>query len=410
VMRALIFAVVLMCSPVVVAAPVSFDFHGVTVVAFSQATFKSLLNRDFVIAPEVLSMDKRITVSVRAVEQKNVAAFVENILAGQGIAVTEKDGVYYLAASKMATMVPTVVDTSVVGVKDVVRGAAAVPAGVLDVPADSVVFAPQNRSAEFIAAALVAVFSPKSCVVAGSAVVFTGSPAELKKLNALAGAIDQSPNTVDVSVSWVEVARSTGSARGVSLAVSVLGAKLGVSVGSLNSGGSVSIGGAKFQAVIDALETDGRFKQVSNSRVVGDDREVMTLTVGDETPTIGSSGKDNQGNSLQNVVYRPSGVIVNVTPRTLGNGKISLAIDGQISSFKSTVTGVSGSPTLIKRQVKTGVTVASGEVLLIGGLSDEHSNETGSRLSFLPASWRVKNSGSVSTDLVLIVSAKAASL
>lgn len=406
-MRAVIFAFVLMWSSVACAAPVSFDFHGVTVVAFSQATFKSLLNRDFVIAPEVLAMDKRITVSVRAVEQKHVAAFVENILAGQGIGVAEKDGVYYLSASRGA-IPPSLLDATSSTAKDAVRVAAPVPAGVLEVPSDSVLFAPQNRSSEFIAAALSSVFSSKSCVVAGSSVVLTGSPAELKKLNALASAIDHSPNTIDVSVSWVEVARSTGSARGVSLAVSVLGAKLGVSVGSLNSGGAFSIAGAKFQAVVDALETDGRFKQVSNSRVVGDDREVMTLTVGDETPTIGSSGKDNQGNSLQNVVYRPSGVIVNVTPRALGNGKISLAIDGQISSFKSTVTGVSGSPTLNKRQVKTGVTVASGEVLLIGGLSDEHSNETGSRLSFLPASWRLKNSGSVSTDLVLIVSAKSA--
>lgn len=64
-------------------------------------------------------------------------------------------------------------------------------------------------------------------------------------------------------------------------------------------------------------------------------------------------------------MYRPSGVIVDVLPKVLGNGKINLAIDGQISSFKPTVSGVTGSPTMIKRQVKTAVTVNDGEVLLI---------------------------------------------
>lgn len=386
-----------------VAAPVSFEFQSISVVAFSQATFKSLMKRDYVITPEVLAMDKRITVSVRAVEEKNIAEFVENILAGQGIAVVLKDGVYYLSSSKASTAIAPILSAQ--ASNDIPK--LIVPVVAPDAGGESYVLSPQNRSAEFIVAALGAVFGSKGAVVAGASVVLTGSASELKKMHGLATAIDKAPNTVDVSVSWVEVARSSGSARGVSLAVSVLGAKLGVSVGSMNSGGAMSISGAKFQAVIEALETDGRFKQVSNSRVVGDDREVMTLTVGDETPTIGSNGKDNQGNSLQNIVYRPSGVIVSVTPRALGNGKINLSIDGQISSFKSTVTGVSGSPTLIKRQVRTGVTVASGEVLLIGGLSDENSNETGSRLSFLPAAWRVKNSGSVSTDLVLIVSAKA---
>ena len=189
----------------------------------------------------------------------------------------------------------------------------------------------------------------------------------------------------------------------------MLGARFGAELGATNSGGALSLSGARFQAVVDALESDGRFKQVSNSRVVGDDREVMSLSVGDETPTISSTGKDQQGNAVQNIVYRPSGVLVSVTPRVLGNGKINLSIDGQISSFKTTVTGVSGSPTLIKRQVRTGVTLASGEVLLIGGLSDEHSNETASGLAFLPESWRVRNSGKVNTDLVLIVSAKSVS-
>lgn len=400
----LIFLALMLCVSNAFAASVAFDFQAVSLVAFSQATFKSLLHRDYVISPDVLAMDKKITVSVGAVDQKNVPDFVEQILAAQGIAVSAKDGVYYLTQLKAAAPPVAGVGPAVV---EVARGPGALPVAAIDAVGESELYSPKNRSAEFVATALGSVFGSKTCVLAGASVVITGTPLELKRMRAVAGAIDVAPLSLDVSVSWVEVARSQGAARGVSLAVNVLGAKLGVTSGSVSSGGAVSITGAKFQAVLDALDTDGRFKQVSNSRVVGDDRETLSLTVGDETPTIGSAGKDNQGNSVQNIVYRASGVIVNVTPRALANGKINLAIDGQISSFKATVTGVSGSPTLIKRQVKTGVTVGSDEVLLIGGLSDEHGTDTVSGFSFLPQAWRFKNSSSSSTDLVLIVSAKA---
>lgn len=404
-MKLLVLLFALAVSPAF-AAPVAFDFQGVSVVAFSQATFKSLLRRDYVISPEVLSMDRKITVSVAAVEQKNVPTFVESILAAQGILVTSKDGVFYLSAAKTAAVPAAAVSQPSASVEP-----SKLPASASIVAAETVgdteVIVPKNRSAEFVSAALGAIFGSKSCVLAGSSLVITGSPADIKKMKAVANAIDLSPLSLDVSVSWVEVSRSQGAARGVSLAVNVLGAKLGVTSGSVSSGGAVSITGAKFQAVLDALDTDGRFKQVSNSRVVGDDRETLSLTVGDETPTIGSAGKDNQGNSVQNIVYRASGVIVNVTPRALANGKINLTIDGQISSFKATVTGVTGSPTLTKRQVKTGVTIGSDEVLLIGGLSDERSTDAVSGFSFLPQSWRFKNSSSANTDLVLIVSAKA---
>jgi len=189
------------------------------------------------------------------------------------------------------------------------------------------------------------------------------------------------------------------------LLATVLGARLGVTLGAVNSGSAFSVKNSKFELVIDALKTDGRFKQVSNSRVVGDDYEKLVLTVGDETPTIASTGRDNAGNTVQNVVYRPSGVIVDVLPKVLGNGRIQLLVDGQISNFKSTATGVTASPTLVKRQVKTKVTVADGDVLLIGGLNDTQSSGTSSALSFFP-SWAARSSTSAHTDLVLILSAK----
>lgn len=406
------------------AEPVSFDFVGVSLVTFGQATFKSIMRRDFVISPEVLSSDRKITISVKNIDAADVPRFVEKILLQQGIATTLNDGVYYLDRvqpdAKVAQQrdVEQPVLTNALKSPSVAAGmlfdSSGMPKNERDyVPSRNVddlsqAYYPKNRPSEFMASVVSAAFGRQAVILAGSQVVLTGSKAQLVKMRGLLDELDVLPKMVDVSASWVEVTQNNGAGRGISLIANVLGAKFGASLGSVNSGSAVSLKNTNFELVIDALNTDSRFNQVSNSRIVGEENLKMNLTVGDEAPTVSSSGKDNAGNLVQNIVYRPSGVIIDVLPKVLGGGKINMAIDGQISSFKATATGVSGSPTLIKRQVKTVVTVSDGEVLLIGGLNDMQKTNSTAGFAFLPASWSLKSSGTVQTDLVLILSAKVA--
>lgn len=395
------------------AAPgVSFDFAAVPVGAFAQSTFKGLLHRDYVMAPELQGSDRKISVSVANLDPAQVPEFVEGVLAQQGIAVVERGGVYYLGpASKVAED-----DINPVEAGKGKQDAFPVRHGqdferVPDRRAadlETTVYAPVNRAGDFLAAVVVGAFGPKAAVVSGGSVVLTGTKGDLVKMRSLLVAVDSLPKLVDVSASWVEVTSTASSGRGISLVAKVLGERLSLQLGSVSSASAISFGNANFQLVLDALNADSRFKQVSNSRVVGDDYEKLLLSVGDETPTVGSTGKDNSGNAVQNILYRPSGVIVDVTPKVLGNGKIRLTVDGQISNFKATSTGVTGSPTLIKRQVKTTVTVADGEVLLIGGLNDVQNTAGTSRWSFLPSSWGAKSQSSSASDLVLVLSAKVA--
>ncbi|WP_374694254.1 hypothetical protein [Janthinobacterium sp. J1-1] len=105
-------------------------------------------------------------------------------------------------------------------------------------------------------------------------------------------------------------------------------------------------------------------------------------------------------------MYTPSGVIIDVLPRVLGSGEISLDVDAQISSFKVNTNGLVGSPTLILRQLTTTVGLKDGDVMLLGGLQDTQSSESKSGYSFLPASWSASTDGRHQTDLVLVVSAR----
>lgn len=407
------------------AKPVSFDFVGVSLVTFAQATFKSIMGRDFVIAPEVVAMDRKITLNIRTIDSENIPAFVENMLLQQGIKTVKRGEVYYLESANENNTSYTQNSSSSTSKNSQEPNIPVTPRSEnqlvhavedkylhlsddssTDQDAESRIYSPVNRPADFMMNVINAGFGKKSAHLAGGNLIITAKKTQLDKIFLIIDKLDVAPAKVDVLASWVEVTRTGGASRGVSLIASFLGTKFGATLGTTNAGSPISIQRANFQMVIDALNTDTRFNQVSHSQMVGDDYVKINLTVGDETPTVSSTGKDNSGNAVQNIVYRQAGSIVDVVPKVLASGKINLSIDGQISSFKATATGVNGSPTLTKRQVKTEVTVENGEVLLIGGLNDTQTIEGKSGFAFLPDSWAAKSSSNVHTDLVLILSVK----
>lgn len=402
------------------AEPVALSFNAVPIVQFGQAMFKGIMKRDFVVAPDVVSLDRKITIDVKSISADDLPRFVEDLLAREGIQTTLRDGVYYLTLRRMDNVTgqpdgidgPPLLADSVKTEQHLATGISAnVPPDVMlgQVRKDddeSELFEPQNRASEFVAAVIAGGFGRQAAVASGQHVVLTGSKTAIEKMLVLCKALDTVAKTVDVSASWVEVASNSASGRGISLAATILGSRFGGSLGTINAGTALTLRNTNFELVIDALNTDGRFKQISNSRLVGEDRTKLDLIVGDETPTVASTGNDNAGNRVQNVLYRPSGVIINVVPKVLGSGRIRIEVDAQISSFKATSTGVSGSPTLIKRQLKTAVALNDGEVIVLGGLDDSQATNSTSAWPFLPATWSLKSSDRVKTDLVLVMSAK----
>ena len=45
--------------------PISINMNGVSLVAFAQSTYKNLLGRDFVITPDALALDRKMSISLR---------------------------------------------------------------------------------------------------------------------------------------------------------------------------------------------------------------------------------------------------------------------------------------------------------------------------------------------------------
>jgi general secretion pathway protein D len=178
----------------VLAAPISFNFNEVSLLAFSQTTFKNLLHVDYVISPDVLAMDRKITLSIAEVEPAKVFEFVEGVLRQQGISVEKRGGVYYLlpsvrgdsasvpAASLLAPLAS--IPLPAMDHVSVVRADVALDAARKD-DDESEIYVPVNRPSDFLVSVLASTFGDKSVSTAGSGVMITGSESRLKKMRQL---------------------------------------------------------------------------------------------------------------------------------------------------------------------------------------------------------------------------------
>jgi general secretion pathway protein D len=137
-------------------------------------------------------------------------------------------------------------------------------------------------------------------------------------------------------------------------------------------------------AILDALHTVTSVKVLSNPSLVVVNNQVATLQVGDVVPvSTGSATVLTTSNTVVNTIdYRNTGIILRVSPRINVNGNVSLDVEQEISNV-STATATSLTPTVSERKVKSSISVATGQTVLLAGLISEQQNKTRSGIPLL---------------------------
>jgi general secretion pathway protein D len=145
--------------------------------------------------------------------------------------------------------------------------------------------------------------------------------------------------------------------------------------------------------ILDALHTVTELKVLSNPSLVVIDNQVATLQVGDQVPvSTGSATVLTTNNTVVNTIdYRNTGIILRVAPRVNVNGNVRLDIEQEISNV-SAATANSLTPTVSERKVKSSISVASGQTVLLAGLISE--NQQGNR-DGIPGLDQIPNLGDI---------------
>ena len=106
--------------------------------------------------------------------------------------------------------------------------------------------------------------------------------------------------------------------------------------------------------------------------------QTAALQIGNQVPIQTQQQQavgTGNGNIVNSIEYRDTGVILRVTPRVNASGLVLLDISQEVSSVASLTTGGIDSPTIATRRIATTVAVQDGQVLGLGGLfSDSKTN------------------------------------
>ena len=380
------------------AGDLSFEFSSAQVGRIVNLIYSDALRTPYVLSPELLADQRAVSFRFGGSVQ-SVRADLVKLLDSLGYGITNRGGLEFIGPKK--ELVPEV---------------------------EAFVYRPRFRDVGYLADLFRPLFKGQftvnrpvaapvasktdSAVPPGSAaamvdrgadvLVFSGEGAEIKKLEKLLAQVDYQLGEVMVRgvVYEVQTGDNTGSA--FSLALSLLSGRLSINLAGTTQENSVSFSVGNADAIFSALSSDSRFKVVTQPALRVRSGSQASFSVGQDVPVLGAVSYVSNGQPVQSVEYRNSGVIFNITPQ-VREGAVDLSIQQQLSNFVQTTTGVNNSPTLIKRELKTDVQMRDGEVVMLGGLTEEKSNSAHAGLSFLPAWMQSPTGDSTKTELLLVL-------
>ena len=164
--------------------------------------------------------------------------------------------------------------------------------------------------------------------------------------------------------------------------------------------------------ILSALHNVTGVKVLSTPSLVVINNQSATLQVGNQVPiSTGSATVLTTSNTVVNTVdYKNTGIILHVSPRVSANGNVRLDIEQEISNVvPSTNAATNLTPTISERKVKSSISIANGQTVLLAGLIQDQKNENKSGIPLLDELQGIGNAFSTQdntksrTELIIFI-------
>jgi general secretion pathway protein D len=244
--------------------------------------------------------------------------------------------------------------------------------------------------------------------IANNSLIITATPQEYSKIMPVIKQLDIMPLQVLIEATIAQVDLKDDLQYGIQWYLGALDGKFGsgnspgrlVGQVSTDSNGVETVGNAlktaaiagatggfsalynasEIKALLSAQAGLGNVRVVSSPSLMVLNNQEAKINVGDQVPiqtsnltnAIASTGSSNTSNSgfaqANQIQYKDTGVILEVTPRVNSSGMVILELSQEVSKPVETVTGVTTSPTIQKEKIESTVAVKDGETFALGGL------------------------------------------
>lgn len=383
------------------AVPVSLFFDSISVTDLARVVYGEIARTAYIFTPAALKIEGQVSLQMRNLESKHVVEQVGHVLETAGYSIVrsrdlvvidvkkpaekEEDEIIVYRPQHRSSRYLTDVVQSVTGAKSLMsRTVKQEP--VTQVPAQQNV-SRQGQQAQPVGSGQRQNESPTSAQgqIDRSEVdqlALSVVRSQTNKIRKLLQEIDTPASEIVLKAAVYEVGTDRKEGSAITLAASLIGGHIGINAASNPIDGvsfRLSFGG--IEAALAALDADSRFRSVSRPRLRVRNGAQARFAVGSDVPVLGGSQLDRNGNVIQSIDYRQSGVILSVTPE-IREQVIELNLNQEISNFVQTSTGVNNSPTLNKRSVSTRLSIQPGEVVVLAGLVDDGHEEKQTHVPF----------------------------
>lgn len=132
-------------------------------------------------------------------------------------------------------------------------------------------------------------------------------------------------------------------------------------------------------ATLNALETDGQTKTLTNPKVITTNNQAARIQIGSKIP-FKTTTVTGTGIATESITFVDVGFIINVTPTINVDNRIRLKVKPEVSEVADARVSP---PTIDTTVAETEVMIKDGETLVIGGLVSEKMVESASKVPLL---------------------------
>lgn len=364
--------------------------------------FNEVLNKNFVLSPRVLQENRFVSFRYTKGKDGSLEPFLSTFLKSLGYELSIKNGVYYVQ------------DPTEKQAEDF----------------DYYIYRPKHREANYIIDTVRSYFgdnfkaevkaiqsdqkvnqsniNPNSALAnidrSLDIITFRYENAKQKnKIMSLIEQLDKPEENIIVKAYIYEVSYSTEDGSAIGLILNIANQKLKINVGSPEPlTNFVNFSSNALGILFSNINTDTRFKLLSNPYLRVKNNKQSSFNVGQSVPTLGSiSYQGNNGIPVQEVKYIDTGLSFQLTPQIKGES-IDIDLVSEISEAQNTTTGLNNTPTLTKRKLTSNFTTKRNEVVMLAGLTTYKKNENTSMPFALPF-FKNKNQSNQNTEIIVFL-------
>jgi len=222
-----------------------------------------------------------------------------------------------------------------------------------------------------------------------SAIVVRGSPDQIEVAEKLVRDLDKPRPEVVVEVAILQITRdqvhNLGFLPPTSASV-VLQDSKSSSSGSISLNKLANLNATDFQVTLSKAElnllfSDSQTKLIQNPQIRAKDGQKASLKIGERVPV--ATGSFTSGTTSTSALvntqfqYLDVGVNIDITPKVLADGAVTLKLAIEVSAVDSTTTiGGIAEPVIGQRKIEHEIQLKEGEANLLGGILEELTSKT----------------------------------